>query len=51
VESTVQPDGSPIPAGVQFKVKICRCLIAGITVSNPTEGMNVRLLCSFVLSR
>ena len=51
MESTVQPEGWPIPAAVRFKVKNCSCLIAGITFSNPTESMNVRLLCSFMLSR
>jgi len=51
VKSIVQPDGSPISAAVPLKVKICSCLIVGVTVSNPPKGMNVHLLCSFVLSR
>jgi hypothetical protein len=27
------------------KASVCGCLIAGIAVSNPSEGMDVRLLC------
>ena len=33
---------------VRFKAYVCSHLIAGIAVSNPVEGMDVRLLCLFV---
>jgi hypothetical protein len=34
-----------IPVAMWSKVYIYSCMIAGIMGSNPTEGMNVHLLC------
>jgi hypothetical protein len=35
----------PIPGAVRSKAWACSHLTAGIAVSNPVEGTNVRLLC------
>jgi len=34
----------PVAAALS-KVYFCDCLIAGVAGSNPTKGMDVRLLC------
>jgi hypothetical protein len=35
----------PMPVAVWFMVQLCGLSIAGIAVSNPAEGMDIRLLC------
>jgi hypothetical protein len=37
------------PVAVQSQAQVCGRLSAGITGSKPADGMNIRVLCVFVL--
>jgi hypothetical protein len=39
----------PIPVASPSKAKVCGRLVAGVAGSNPAEGMDVYLLCLYIV--
>jgi hypothetical protein len=39
----------PISVAARSKAYVCSCLVVGIAVSNPVRGMDVCLLCLYVV--